>query len=135
MSLMTTNVKPEKAAVVLNSLCFDYALRLRTAGTHLSLTYVLPMPVPPPLVVNNLPDMPMQTVWGNRLGHVGDDPAQWAKLWQANKTVAQAYGLNTTDLTHILESFPVFARKRPEFYAYLKARLAEWVAEFTGRSK
>ena len=39
-------VEASKAAVVLNSLCFDFALRLRMAGTHVSFTYILPMPVP-----------------------------------------------------------------------------------------
>jgi hypothetical protein len=38
-------------------------------------------------------------------------------------------GLGAHDLEHILSTFPVFARKRPEFHAYLLARLAEWKEE------
>jgi hypothetical protein len=36
--ILIDNVDAEKAATVLNSFCFDYALRLRTAGTHVSFT-------------------------------------------------------------------------------------------------
>jgi hypothetical protein len=30
---------------------------------------------------------------------------------------------------HILSTFPVFARKRPEFYTYLLEGVAEWARE------
>ncbi len=47
-AVLLEKVDPQAALVVLNSLCFDYALRLRTAGTNVSFTYIKPMPVPPP---------------------------------------------------------------------------------------
>lgn len=40
-----------------------------------------------------------------------------------------AYGLTADDFAHILFTFPVFARKRPAFYAYLLARVQEWKEE------
>jgi hypothetical protein len=54
------------------------------------------------------------------------DERYFAAVWQANRAVAQAYGLTAEDLEHILSTFPVFARKRPAFYAYLLARVQEW---------
>lgn len=126
--VITTEVEPDAAAVVLNSFCFDYALRLRTAGTHVSFTYILPMPVPPAPVVNRLPRIQTQFADG-RFDCLADNEAQWPALWQANRAVAQAYGLDAADLAHILASFPVFGRKRPEFYALLKERVDEWRTE------
>ncbi|MCP9464998.1 MAG: hypothetical protein NNA25_09415 [Nitrospira sp.] len=40
-----------------------------------------------------------------------------------------AHGLTAEDLAHILATFPVFARKRPAFDAYLKERVKEWKRE------
>jgi len=42
--------------------------------------------------------------------------------------VEEAYGLTASDFAHILDSFPVFARKRPAFHQFLRERLAEWKA-------
>lgn len=44
-----------------------------------------------------------------------DDESYWEVLWNSNRAVAQAYGLSSDDLQHILGTFPTFARKRPEF--------------------
>ncbi|HXF94293.1 MAG TPA: hypothetical protein VNK46_16185 [Nitrospiraceae bacterium] len=40
-----------------------------------------------------------------------------------------AHGLTADDLARILATFPIFARKRPGFYAYLKERVDEWKQE------
>jgi hypothetical protein len=120
------DVQADAAAVVLNSLCFDYALRLRTAGTHVSFTYILPMPVPPANVVAGLPRIPTRRAWETGIRHITDDRAAWPQLWAANRAVAQAYGLDAEDFAHILAAFPVMARKRPEFLAFLQQKLAEW---------
>ncbi|MEW6074208.1 MAG: N-6 DNA methylase [Planctomycetota bacterium] len=121
-------VDPAAAAMLLNSFCFDFALRLRTAGTHVSFTYILPMPVPPAEVVNALPRLPTLLAWREGVDHVANRRDPWPLLWDANRAVAEAYGLGPADFAHILSTFPVFARKRPEFFAYLHARLAEWSA-------
>lgn len=49
-----------------------------------------------------------------------------------NRVVAEAYGLGPDDFEYILSTFPVFARKRPEFYAYLQERVKEWKEELAG---
>ena len=118
-----------KAAVVLNSLCFDYSLRFRTAGTHLSFTYIRPVAIPPASVVNRLPVIPTRLAWESGITHITDDRECWADLWKANRAVAEAYELAPDDFEHILCSFPVMARKRPEYVAYLRRRLEEWRAE------
>lgn len=115
-----------EAATVLNSFCFDYALRLRTAGTHVSFTYILPMPVPTVDALQRLPAM--QTRSASELGieHVTQDESHWPDLWEANRAVAEAYGLNANDLAHILDTFPVFARKRLELMEFFRRNLSEW---------
>lgn len=120
------HVDLDRAAVVLNSLCFDFALRLRTAGTHVSFTYIQPMPVPPEEVVNRLPKLETRLAWKADIAHISEDQTLWPALWNANKVVAEAYGLNADDFRHILDAFPGFARKRPDFHAFLTANLAAW---------
>ncbi|CEK13072.1 hypothetical protein CP488_00346, partial [Chthonomonas calidirosea] len=56
----------------------------------------------------------------------------WTEIWLANRAVAEAYGLSPEDFEYILSTFPVFARKRPEFYAYLQERVQEWKREVEG---
>jgi len=60
---MPERVEHGAAVTVLNSFCFDYALRLRTAGTNISFTYMRPMPVPPASVTNALPRVPTVCAW------------------------------------------------------------------------
>lgn len=121
--LILHNLSEEIGATVLNSLVFDYALRMRTAGTNISFTYMRPMPVPPVDRLRDLPVIETRTAWDTGLEHITDDETLWPALWQANQAVAQAYGLDPHDLAHILQSFPGMARKRPEFTAYLRERI------------
>jgi hypothetical protein len=120
------HVDTDAAATVLNSFCFDFALRLRTAGTSVSFTYMRPMPVPPAAAVNRLPRIPTQLAWTAGIEHITDNRDLWPLLWDANRAVAEAYGLDAADFAHILSAFPVFARKHPDFFAYLRQRLEEW---------
>jgi hypothetical protein len=117
------NVPPHAAATVLNSLCFDYALRMRTAGTNISFTYMRPMPVPASDVVNRLPTVPTHLAWASGIDHITDAKELWPLLWDTNRAVVEGYGLTPDDFEHILNAFPVFARKRPAFFAYLQANL------------
>lgn len=128
-------VHSEAAVTVMNSFCFDFAVRLRTAGTHLSFTYMRPMPVPNASVTNALTTIPTHNAWEFGANHISEITDLWPDLWRANRKVAEAYGLSADDFEHILDSFPVFARKRPEFFAYLKTRLAEWKAESGGQAE
>ena len=127
--MIVTKVEPELAAIVLNSLVFDYALRMRTAGTNVSFTYIHPMPVPPADKLNRLPRFKTRIAWETGIEHITEDESSWPDLWAANRSVAEAYGLGPAEFEHILSSFPGFARKRPAFHAYLRARLAEWLEE------
>lgn len=127
--VLLDGVDLDSAATLLNSFCFDYALRFRTAGTSISFTYIRPMPVPPPDVVNRLPKVVSKPAWECGLEHISGDRANWPKLWDSNRAVAEAYGLGPADFEHILASFPGFAKKRPQFHAYLLERLTEWKAE------
>jgi hypothetical protein len=114
------------AATILNSFCFDYALRLRTAGTHVSFTYILPMPVPTADAVHSLPAIQTRSAFESGVEHVTQDESLWPDLWEVNRAVAEAYGLNAGDLAHILDSFPVFARKRLELMKFFCRKLSEW---------
>jgi hypothetical protein len=125
----TGTVDPEHAAAVLNSMPFDFALRLRIAGTHVSFTYIEPMPVPDRTIVETFPAQPTQAAWEVGCTHLEQIPEVWPTLWATNRAVAEAYGLNSSDFEHILGSFPGFARKRPKLVAYFRERLAEWKSE------
>jgi N-6 DNA Methylase len=123
------NVSAEVAASVMNSICFDFALRLRTAGTHISFTYLLPMPVPSAGVACTLPTLPTSLAWAEHVSHVSQNQQNWPRIWEMNRAVAEAYGLNAADFEHILGTFPGMAKKRKAFVAYLKDRLEEWERE------
>jgi hypothetical protein len=126
--LIVGRVDPDCAATVLNSFCFDYALRLRIS-TNVHFTYMRPVPVPPADVVGRLPRIATHVAWEAGIEHITEKRELWPLLWDANRAVAKAYGLTADDFEHVLASFPVFARKRAEFFLYIQERLAEWKAE------
>jgi hypothetical protein len=115
------------ATSVLNSFAFDFLTRLRTAGTHLSAAFLSRVAVPPVADCQAIPVI--ETVSAGGTEPPERDDRYFAAVWKANRAVAQAYGLTAEDLEHILSTFPVFARKRPAFYAYLLARVKEWKEE------
>ncbi|MBI4541308.1 MAG: hypothetical protein HY704_17535 [Gemmatimonadetes bacterium] len=119
-------VDPEAALIVLNSFCFDFLLRLRSAATHVSFTYILPVAVPPAAVVNTLPRIPTRFAPSAVITHVSEDQESWPALWAADRAVAEAYGLRPEDFVHILDTFPVWLRKRPGIAEYYRERVAEW---------
>jgi hypothetical protein len=120
------HVKLDAAAMVLNSFCFDYALRMRTAGTSVSFTYMHPMPVPPASVVDRLPVIRTRSAWESAIEHITDEKKIWPDLWEANRAVAEAYDLGPDDFRHILTRFPGVAKKRPEFYQFLLSQVDAW---------
>lgn len=119
---------------VLNSICFDFLARKRVGGQHAS-PYLLSrnaVPSPPDLVSAI---KPIQQIHANEnRTWVYDSKTYWDALWQVEKNVAKCYGLDSDEVEFILADFPVFARKRPEFFAYLQTRLAEWKAESGGQA-
>ena len=124
-----TQVDQDAAMTVLNSLCFDFGLRLRLSGTSVSFTYLLPMPVPTADDVNQLPQLRTQLAWNTGIAHIAADESLWPVLWESNRAVAEAYGLGPSDLGYILASFPVLARKRPKFMEFFRSKLSEWGRE------
>ncbi len=127
--LLAARVEADAAVTVLDSFCFDWLLRLRAAGTHVSFTYILPLAVPPADVANRLPRIPTRLAWEAGLGHVTEDRGLWPLLWQANRAVAQAYGLSAEDFLHVLGTFPGVAKKRKEFFAWVREQAEAWREE------
>jgi hypothetical protein len=124
-AIATSNVAPENALVVLNSFCFDFLLRLRNAGSTLAFTYLRPIAVPHADAVTGLPKVPTRFGWLGGARYASSGESGWELLWRAEWAVAKAYGLASDDLSHILDSFPVFARKRPEFMEFFRRKLKE----------
>lgn len=115
---------PDSMSAILNSLVFDFGVRFRTAGTHLSFSYIDKMPIPG----LTTPPFPSKCVDTLSIDNITQLDSLWPAYWTSNRAVAEAYGLGPDDFGHILTTFPVFARKRPAFFAYLQQRLAEWKA-------
>jgi len=124
---------PDIVATVLNAFPTDFSIRLRTAATHLNFTYMQRVAVPPLGIAKTLPAC--TTITPDTVGsvtHVGDLQKQWERVWEGNRALTEAYGLTPHEFEHILGTFPVLARKRPEFYAYLQECLNEWREEVGG---
>jgi len=128
-AIKNSYVDAEAAAAVLNSLTFDFALRLRTAGTHISFTYMEPMPVPSASITNTLPRISTINAYSENCQFITDRRDLWPILWKSNRAVAEAYGLDANDFAHVLQSFQAFARKRSEFYAFLVDQTTKWASE------
>jgi hypothetical protein len=114
---------------IINSISFDYQMRKRVGGQHVS-PYLLELAAMPSIqaaaaVITELPEVHanQQQTW------VYDDPDQWELLWSIEHAVAKLYGLQPDDYTLMLQDFPGFARKRAAFFAYLQERIAEWREE------
>jgi hypothetical protein len=106
----------DAVATVMNSYIFDYAMRFRTAGTHLSFTYLSRMPLP-----DRLPAKKLKTHSANgEAVHVMDDKKHWDALVESNLEVLKAYGLQRDDLIYVLNAFPVQTRKRSAFMEFLR---------------
>ncbi len=128
-SLATHAVPAESAAAVLNAVPVDFTVRLRTAATHLNVTYVSRVAVPRPAALRTLKPPGTASAAASSGAHPADSRPMWRPIWEANRAVAEAYGLGPEDFEHILSTFPVFARKRPEFFRYLCARVEDWKRE------
>ena len=119
-------------SAIMNSFILDYQLRIRMGGTTLNFTYMDRLSIIDPVAAKGCPVFQTKSLGGER-SSIYDDNALRKILWEINRSVAQAYGLSSDDLQHILASFPVFARKRPEFYSFLTKQVEEWKQEGRGR--
>lgn len=121
---------PDVACTILNTFLFDYLVRIRgggAGGANLDNHVVSRVAVPTVADCRAIPAI--ETVSAGGTEPADRDERYFEAVWQANRAVAQAYGLTPADFEHILTTFPVFARKRPAFYAYLQERAREWKEE------
>ncbi|CCW34630.1 type I restriction-modification system methyltransferase subunit [Chthonomonas calidirosea] len=127
----TSAVATDIASSVLNSLAFDFMIRFRVSST-MNFTHVSRAAVPHVSNVRELSIAPSRSVARQPVCHLSELRELWPSIWLTNRAVAEAYGLTPDDFEYILSTFPVFARKRPEFYAYLQERVQEWKREVEG---
>ena len=125
LATLKSSALPENMiAAILNSFAIDFLMRLKIAGTHLNWTYVSRVAVPPASDIK--PASTYSSLELNGSQAIADCAQLFSTIWLSNKSVARAYGLSPDDFAHILSTFPVFARKRPAFYAYLMDKVREW---------
>jgi len=113
---------------VANSFSFDFTFRFRVSA-NVSPMYLKLPPIPNITGFSASEMLPTLSSLELECEHITTKESIWPRLWGINRRVAEAYGLTPDDFEYILSTFPVFARKRPEFFAYLKRRIAEWKEE------
>lgn len=111
--------------VILNSIPNDFSVRFRVSA-NMNFTHVGRMAVLAPLVSASLPIFSTRSAYNSEIQSIYEDSRFFENIWLLNRAVAINYDLTPDDFEYILSTFPVFARKRPEFFAYLQQRLAEW---------
>jgi hypothetical protein len=116
--LDTANIPADLAVAVVNSFAFDFLVRLRAAGTHISWSFMSRVAVPSSAECRGIP------VIETTSGHESSEPTH-ESIWKLNDAVRRAYGLRVADLAHVLSTFSVFARKNPELHAYLSDLIEE----------
>jgi hypothetical protein len=113
---------------VFNSLCFDYQARKKSAGQDIRSHVLKRMAAPRPDINITPPLIP--EIRANEVSTwVYDDERNWERLWNIERTVAEAFGLSASDLKEILTDFPGFARKRSAFSAFLAQQVNRWSGE------
>lgn len=120
-------LSPSVAVSVMNSFAFDFALRFRVSST-LNFTHVSRVAVPFPDDGDALKAFAGNASIPLGTEHIGDWPTAWDTVWILNRSVAEAYGLTAMDFEYVLSTFPVFARKRPAFFAFLQGEVKKWKA-------
>jgi hypothetical protein len=115
---------------LLNSITFDFQLRRRVSGRDLRPYHLKPCVIPPIERLASLPAFESLHIEGQTIWH---NTERWGALWLTEKGVAESYGITPWQFEdYLLCSFPVFARKRPAFFAYLNEQLAKWKEEIRG---
>jgi type I restriction enzyme S subunit len=107
----------------------DFTIRLRTAATHLNFTYMERVAVLEPNITRRIPTVETRNAIPFGAEHYTDLKNHYEKIFDSNRFIAEAYRLTPDDFAYILSSFPVFARKRPEYHAYILERIREWKGE------
>jgi hypothetical protein len=120
-----TDVNQDILISVANSFPFDFTFRFRVSA-NVSPMYLKLPPIPDTTHYPVSEMLPTRSSIELGSVHITEIQSTWQKLWQINHKIAEAYGLTPDDFEYILSTFPVFARKRPEFYAYLRQCVVEW---------
>jgi hypothetical protein len=121
----------DRLCAILNSLPTDYAIRFRVSS-NMNFTHVGKIAVLQPYSLASGAPILTRSASASAVPSMFDDSGKWSQLWHSERAVAEAYGLSPDEFKHILSTFPVLARKRPAFYAYLKQRIEDWKREVEG---
>ena len=113
-----------------SSFAFDYIVRQKLAGTHLTYGYLCQLPVPPIAAFNKLPGGPQWVInravelsytsndissYARDLGYTGP-PFRWDESRRENLRAEldaaffHLFGLSRTETDYIMETFPVIKR-------------------------
>lgn len=66
--------------------------------------------------------IPLLVLDANRASEIGD---HWPVITKPHRAVARASSLSPDDLEYVLNAFPLFSHKHPDFFAYLRQCLEE----------
>jgi len=123
---LITRKNSDLVVTILNTIAVDYILRMRGIVSTVNYIHALRIPVPRHSESQGINPIETRSAAGTAIQHVSEFSDLWPEIWQSNMVIAQAYGLTPNDFAHILSTFPVFARKRPAFYAYLQEKVKGW---------
>ena len=127
LPIISSNIASNDLLItILNSLAFDFLVRFRVSGT-LNLTHISRVAIPDLrqlertlLLIKTISDA------GLSRKHINAYPELWEDLWIANRAIAEAYGLSPEDFSYIISTFPLFAKKRPGLFDFIKSKILEW---------
>ncbi|MCX6354862.1 MAG: N-6 DNA methylase [Candidatus Aureabacteria bacterium] len=123
---LITPKNSDLVVTILNTIAVDYILRMRGIVSTVNYIHALRIPVPRHSESQGIDPIGTRSAAGTTIQHGSELSDMWPEIWQSNMVIARAYGLTPDDLAHILSTFPVFARKRPAFYAYLQQKVKRW---------
>lgn len=121
-------INPNIICSFLNTLIVDFSVRLRIS-LSIGPTHLLRLAMISRDSIDEIPVIETISVYDDKLTNIYLNLRYFQKLWQLNRTVAEAYGLSPDNFEYILSTFPVFARKRPEFFKFISERINEWKKE------
>ncbi len=119
----------EPLLTLINSITFDYLARKRVGGQHVSPYLLSRVAVPDPLTILGSADVIPRIHANERMTWIYEKADCWSAMWEIERRTARAYGLTSDEFAYFIEDFPVFARKRPKFFAFLHEQLEKWDAE------
>jgi hypothetical protein len=114
---------------LMNSITFDYIIRLRVCGQNMRHFQMAEMPFP---TLEKLLKIPIiNTIVANESkDFIFSHRENWERLVDIEFAVCRIYELCPEDFEYILSTFPIFSCKWPLFVAYLNDRLRKWKNEF-----